>query len=813
MPLKRAIRSLVRDPWYVASIMAISVVAFTAAGLALALTAGILLRGLPYPDPSRLVAVSAGFRDDPPGHHHAVSIPDVSAWAAAIPEARFTAYSAYPGARIGRRSTEPAYGMALVQESFFDVIGTRPLIGGFTSDDFHEEQRVQPVIISYDLWQSRYQGAQSVLGVVEVFDLATGHGHRIAGVMPKGFVFPAFNIDVKLIRPFVVASAEDAALLRRALPFVVARLPDGVGIPSFRARIESAMAELAQGLPSRGIRPDEVSEKTWRDLGPFDRATVQPIGQFLKRPQRRLSGSLASAAGILFVVVGFTAAALSTARLMNREQDVRFRIALGASKWGAVEPVVWETVLCATVAMLCSSLLAVYLSRQLGELLPTNVVLFKSLGLDLQTKSGLVVLVPTYVAIASSIPVARVLALVRGEGQSVNKPRWAPGVMIAQIGVTLTVVIIGLLFLRSLWSVYSQDVAALPVEVAVFHVELQGPGSHARDGTVRVVRLEELLGRLAQMPRVRAVGVTGGFLLDRERSQAWSVIGEDGRWDVDLDVRAVTPGFFDVMRLRVVAGKLPAVDGGQNEVVVSESLARRAWQKGSALGQRLESPSGTFFEVVGVVEDVRWLAWDQEAPSVYGSYRLLGRGAAVSVVLRADGRIGEVVADALSLIDRSSPPVRVVRTESLDGLLRDSVRERRLYAWTFGGLAVGVLIVLGVGIAGTSAMLTIRRRREAAIRHAMGATRSIVVRELTSHHVRPLCIGLVVGIVSAAAIVNAADLRLHQLSEWDLWAWTGATVCVALIVVIAAVIPAMIVSRDSPAAALRGEQRANRLGA
>jgi putative ABC transport system permease protein len=240
-------------------------------------------------------------------------------------------------------------------------------------------------------------------------------------------------------------------------------------------------------------------------------------------------------------------------------------------------------------------------------------------------------------------------------------------------------------------------------------------------------------------------------------------------------------------------------------------VAANDWPNAPAIGQTL-TEAGTniqesrTFTVVGVVKDVHWFSWDQDAVSLYGPYALLvTRNTSPTFLIRTSADQARVTADALRVIHDIDPLLRPQRAATLDDLFVDSVRPRRFQAWLFGAFAAASLLVVGIGILGQLAMSTAQRTREVGIRMACGATRERIVVTLVREQLIPVIAGLAAGGIGAAWAVRYVRSYLYELTAFDSRIWG---VAIGLILVTAAVgtlIPALRASRIDPTQALRAE--------
>jgi ABC-type antimicrobial peptide transport system permease subunit len=186
--------------------------------------------------------------------------------------------------------------------------------------------------------------------------------------------------------------------------------------------------------------------------------------------------------------------------------------------------------------------------------------------------------------------------------------------------------------------------------------------------------------------------------------------------------------------------------------------------------------------------------------------KALGRGIAPTLVVQTTGGMtAQVLRDALRLVNAEGPTVRAIRATSLDDMMADSVRMRRLRSWLFGSFAVAALAIVGVGVLGLIAMTVARRTREIGVRMALGSTRSGVVRLVLSEQAISVGVGLVIGGAASWWLAKFAGAYLYRFTPYDPFIWMAAAVLVIAVVLAGALIPAVRAGRVDPVRALRAE--------
>lgn len=238
--IRLAVRSLRHAPWYAATIVAVVALSIALAATVFAVVDGLLFKPLPYADPDRLVRIEPRSGRAPETRSGSISPEDIDGWQSAMPDIPLSALRVESATGL-ERLNESALGLALVRPNLLETLGVRPLLGGFSADDLAPQRvprpALRPVLITYDLWRTRFDGDPAIVGrTVQPVD-PTAASIRVAGVLPRNFVVPAAR-PAQLMMPAPLRHAQswrDTVLL--------ARLPDGVTIEAFRGRIEAAMGQ------------------------------------------------------------------------------------------------------------------------------------------------------------------------------------------------------------------------------------------------------------------------------------------------------------------------------------------------------------------------------------------------------------------------------------------------------------------------------------------------------------------------------------------------------------------------------------------
>ena len=821
--LQFTFRSIKASPWYAAAIVGVTAVALALATTTFTIVDGVLFRPLPYPSAKALVSLEPDFLTvprpaPPPGlfqtRIYTASWVDLDNWRAAAPQVPITGFRAQPWLGLGADGSDSTAGVGLVQANFFDVVGVAPLFGGFNPQDFEPRTfearpKMQPVIINYDAWISRYEGAGSVLGREIILDRASGRGVRIVGVMPKGFSFPSALTDVTFLSPFVPDPARRFNPANREIAEVIARLPEGMTATRLSEQLASGVAATASAFPPQGQKPQGWSDNGWRRQGPYESVTISPLSKSISRQARPMFLAVFAAVVLLAIIAAFNVSSLMSARALERQQEIDVRRALGAAPWAVAKLWIVEAFSLVALGGAVGALAVPLLVGTMLQLLPDEVTLLKPPQLDWRVFGFVILTLTVIVLLVAVAPIRRSLSHGGGQNRGASERVRTPGRLIvigSQVGVAFVLTVVGACLVGSLMTVYAKEQPIQTTGVLTVGVMFQGPGSGGLSPE-RARREQLVRARLAQLPGVIAVGASGAQVLVGGGALPEFQAPAGAKTLDNQDMWAVTEGLYDVLSPQVVAGRLQTNDELRTNaplIVVSERVAQSYWPGRSALGQTLTHwPSKAAFTVIGVVKDVRWLAWDMESPIIYAPYGSTARYSWLTYFLRTNANTGRLAQDAVAAIEEVDRLAVPRRTGTLDEVFRESVSARRFQSWLFGSFAAAALIVVGVGIFGLLAMSTARRTKEVGIRCALGATPNSVVGLIVREQSMAVTAGLVLGGAVAAWAVGFVKSYLYEITVTDPRIWMSAIALILATALLGALVPALRASRIDPLKALR----------
>jgi predicted permease len=406
-------------------------------------------------------------------------------------------------------------------------------------------------------------------------------------------------------------------------------------------------------------------------------------------------------------------------------------------------------------------------------------------------------------------------------GSSGARDRLRSGLVVGEIALALVLLTGAGLLIRSAVALNAVDPGFDPRGVVVGRVSLPAAGYPTADASRQA--FERIAQGLAVAPGITAAGLVSSAPFEGGGSNGLIPEGRPLRMEsaIDADLRLVTPGYARTMGLRLRAGRFLTEEdrhGGALVMVVNETLAREAWPGQDPIGKRVacceSAPDGSpnWKTVVGVVADVRAHGVGRDAPSEFylpmaqapeAAWRWLDRSMTLAVRSSAGpGAVAPVLRDAVAAVDRSLP---VYDIATMDGRRNDSLASTRFSTMllaVFGGLA---LLLAAVGVYGVISYGVTQRSQELGIRVALGAGRGRVVRLVVGQAATLTAVGLALGLAGAVVLSRLMGGLLFEVSPTDPPTLGAGIAVLAVVALVAALIPAYRASRSDPALALRAD--------
>ena len=783
----------------------------------------VLLKPLPVSEPERLASVYSKVPDGVMSHEP-MSFPDYEDLRDGNKSfIDLAAFALVPLALETEETSELVFGEA-VTGNYFGTLGVPLAMGRSFAVEEDLPGGSNPVaVLSHSAWQGRFGGDPAIIGATIRLN---GHPYTVIGVAPAEFLglikgmCPELWIPMRTAMALGVTSALSSSSATpgvdrfadrgRHWHWAVGRLRPGADFEQASAEAQALGAQLAAEYP------DSNQERSFA-LVPTNRVRILPgVDAALYGASFVLMGIVA----LVLLIASGNIANMLLARAVFRRKEIATRLALGASRGAIVRQLLVESSVLSLLGGALGLALAVGSNLAVASFrLPLPIEFALDLSLDahvflftlaVSTLTAMAFgLAPAFEATRTNLSEA-LLAESRGAAGALSKRRLRSALVVAQVALSMMLLICAGLSLRSMWNAHRIDPGFDPSSVvaARFTPTLQGYTPDQAEEFYR--QLEGRVGAVAGMHSVAfADRVPLSFEINIEQA-----IGEDregvptDEWP-SVDASAVGPGYFETMRIPLLRGRgfTERDDAGTTPVVVvNQTLAERFWPDDEAIGKRLriEGTEG-YYEVVGVARDGKYRTLGEEALPFL--YRALTQKPAGSRMLLArttgdpSAALAAVRTEARGLDER----IAIAGLDTLEATISGSLLLPRMGAVVFGLFGLIGLLLATVGIYGVIAYSVSQRTREIGIRMAMGAESHNILRLVVRDGLRLTLAGTVLGVAGAAAGTRALSAVLYGISATDALTFIAVPVFLVLVALAASFIPAWRASRLDPVGALHRE--------
>ena len=701
-------------------------------------------------------------------------------------------------------------GSEWVTTNYFDVLEVRPILGrAFEAPDNAGTGGRSVALVSEGLWASRFGRDPGIVGrrflvdgepfeIVGVVPASYGHAHNI-GWGPS----PEIWLPVATLASF---SPESKAILRDRAADVLqlfGRLSDGASARQAQAELETIVTTLSREPGGRAGVGVEVVPAGEAKFYPGHRRT---FGRQL---------ALIGLAGALVLLLACSNLAnLLLERTTRRQRELALRASLGAGRARLVRQLLTESLVLVVPGFLVSLFVAYVLLRLLS-IFPTALGVPLAPDLRLTGRVVLLCLLTSAGAVIafSLVPVLRATRLhLRASASSYDaaapspmRPTLTHALVAAQVALSAVLLTSALLMVRAIAAVDDGDLGLRTDRL----ISLSTNRSGGPRGALERLPDGVLDPQRWAVPGIEAIAVASDRLLGGVRATGQVTDRDVPRAEpIACDVRWVTPGFFDVLGIPVLQGQMFdfADRGDVPAVVVNQALADRLWNGQRPLGRLIEgAQNNTPMEVVGVVADARYVTpWDPQRPTVYRRISTTHR-LAREILLRTSVPPHTILQPVERALRAMSPELRLSGLRAGADHVRFATRPERLTSQLVAVFAVIALVVASIGLYSAMAWFVERRRREIAIRMAVGGSPVTIARRIVVRAAFVAAVGAVVGLGGALAFAPRLAVVTRAASPYDAVAFMGAAVTLALVCFVAAALPAARAARVEPAGVLKSE--------
>jgi len=770
---------------------------------------GVLLKPLPYTDSNRLVLI----RQSAPAIGRAdtsVSIKEFFTYRDQLAQ-DFEGLVEFHQMNFDllKRGEPDRVNTGVVSPRFFDVLGIKPLFGrSFVAED-DKPGAAAVLILSYSYWQKKFGGDRNIIG--QVFEM-NDRPHTVVGVLPNVPHYPQENDVYMPTSACPFRAAAETRINQNARVFA--------GLNVFgKLRPEVSRERAASNVELLCHRFTAEDKNAYRPGSGFT-ATVLGVREEMTRNARPMLLILLGTTGLVLLIACANVANLTLARLLRRDRELAVRSALGAGRGRLVRQLLTESTILSVAggvfgllfASWTTGMLTTFVGRftpRTGEVAIDIRVLLFTIAVSMIT--GL--LFGTLPALASRVDlVAAMKQGSKGAGESAGRRRLQSALIVAQVAVSVVLLVGAGLLLASFYRLQSVDPGYQADRVMT--AELFTNFSRYPNAETQKRFYLPLIERLQTQPGVISVAVTNAVPLRASRPFPAPFQIEGRTEDIPekrptADARIVSADFFKTLGVPTVAGRT-FTEGDAEEtlpVAVVNKAMTRYWDKGDPLGSRISLDGGASWQtVVGVVGDVKQFGLDKDiVAQVYTPLRQMTTGLGGLAMVRASGdeaTLARMIRDAAWAIDPNMP-VQNVRT--LDEIRDRYLATPKLTAMLLTIFAALALLVTMAGVTGVIATSVSERTQEFGVRMALGASRNTVLQMVIGQGLRLVAIGLLVGVVASIVATRVLTAYLFDTKPGD--PTTFAFVCAAFVIagVVACFGPAWRATTVDPMLALRSE--------
>ncbi len=760
----------------------------------------VLLRPLPFKEPDRLVMIRE--MKLPQFPEFSVSPGNFLDW-----KRQNTVFERLVSLRgasfnlIGAGDPEQVMGLR-VTDGFFAMLGAQPQIGRVFLPEEDQPGRANVALLSHGLWQRRFGGDPKILNQTITLN---GQSYTVIGVMPATFRFGG-NPDLWTPSAF---TAQEAQSHGSHYISVVGQLRPGATVDQARAEMIAIAGRLAAQYPG--------TNTGWS-------VKLMPLLEFIVRDIKPALLVLLVAVAFVLLIACANVANLLLARANERQKEIAVRAALGAGRARIVRQLLTESVLLSAAGGAAGLLLAKLGEYLLLKLAPEDLPRMSDVSLDgralaftaaITLLTGLVFgLVPS---LQSSRPNLNETLKDAGRGSTEGGRRQLvrSALVTLEVASALALLVGAGLLIKSFWRLQKVAPGFNPDNALTLSVTL--PRSKYPEENQRVAFFRQLLEKVSALPGVQAAGASHSMPLGGDYVLAFKIQGRPplppGAGQ-STNFYSVSADYFKTMGIPLLRGRLLTERDAKDSphvAVINETMAKNLFPDENPVGKRItfdtgdDNPNPDWYEIVGVVGDVKQYGLDQATPlQTYEPYtqQTFSYMTLVARTTGAPANLTAAIRNAVLQIDKEQP-IADVRT--LDRILSTSIAQQRFSMLLLGVFAAVAMLLAAVGIYGVLSYSVTQRIHEIGIRMALGAGRHDVLRLLIGHGMLLTLIGVAAGLAAAFALTRLMSTLLFDVSATDPITFGLIALLLVTVALLACWIPARRATKVDPLVALRRE--------
>jgi putative ABC transport system permease protein len=812
--IRYALRTMLRSPAFAATAALTLGIGIGANTAIFSVVYSALLRPLPYREPGKLFHLGESrIQADNSTDGAQVSYPDYLDWKRTAKSVQpFAAYSGDAFTLAGNGEPKNIFA-AQVTPSFFATLGVKPALGRNFLEDEMQSDGPHVAILTNAFWHSEFGGDADIIGRVIHLD---GKPVTVVGVLPRDFEFaPARSAPL-----WVPIHQTGDLITRRSLHwlFVLGRLAPGFSPEQARAEMQGVNAQLTQEYPKENASIFFVME---------------PLNQQIVGKVRPILLILLGAVGFVLLITCANVANLLMTRSIGRRKEFAVRSAIGASRASLLSQLLTESLLLAFAGAGVGLVGAQWGVNLLVAAIPESQLrampYLRNAGINfpvLLFLCAVTVLTGILFGLAPGLDASRtslndVLKDETRGGTSTGHARLRNTLVIAEISISLVLLVGAGLLLKSLHVLLGQDPGFNVHNVLTFYVNLPDSAYPSEKTppyySAAAVRFDhEFTARLRGLPGVVEVGQTSAIPISGGNGTIRFVV--EGRpvklgQENECQIVTVSTGYFPTLKIPLGDGRFfTANDTKDTEgvVVVSRAFAKAYMPGENPVGKRIRftySARNPFLRIVGVAADTASIDIAAPPPAIIYTPNDQGPSTFLGYLVRTGGEPSAFVGAARAALQEIDPQLPLIQPQSLEEVAAQSpsVFLRRYPSYLIGCFAALAVILAVVGLYGLIAHMVLQRTREIGIRVALGAQRPDILRMVLRQGIRATLAGVAIGVLAGLALTRLLSSLLYGVTPRDWLTFSGVTILLLVVALAACAIPARRAMRVDPIVALRYE--------
>jgi putative ABC transport system permease protein len=756
----------------------------------------VLLRSLPYHNAKQMIVLSTTTSS---GDRGGLSVPEAQDYQTGMRSLEdLTAFQSQSVNVTGGERPDRVRG-AFVSANFFKVFNLSPIIGRTFAEGEDRQGGEKLAVVNEKMWQERLNSDRNLEAKKLILN---GEPYSVIGVVSSSFKEP-LDPDVEVWMPVPNYPGNSGTREWRQL-FAIGHLRSGVSLSQALAEAGTIASKLAQAYPKE-------------NAGRF--AKLEYFRDLLVSGVRPMLWLLFAAVGVILLIACANLANLLLARGLSRQKEIAVRAALGASRWRLIRQLLTETTLISLVGGAAGLLLAYWGLYALLRL-PQNFVNTKDATLDARV---------LLFALAISVITGWLFGLVpalqlvrpdlqsflkegaRGSGEGTRWHRLRGAFVVAQVALSLLLLVSAGLLIRSFDKILKVDVGFRPERL--LSLEYRLPRTKYKDPAVQSNFHRRVIEQIQQVPGVQSVSLVRGLPFSGNGATLPIVLPDRETppkgMEPEVMVNTATANYFETVGIPFIKGRLFGDQDQANTqpvLIINQTMARRFWPNQDPLGRQIKSAEdGTTGTVVGVVGDAKhyWLE-EESKPQMYAAYSQQP-GLFATVVIRTTVEplsLSESIRQAIWKVDADQPMWKI---RTVEFLVNRSTADRKFLMALMGIFATLALVLTMIGLYGVVSYLVNQRTQEIGIRMALGAQMRDIMRMVLKQGMVLVLTGVALGLGAAWLLTRLMSRLLYQVSATDPLTFAAIALLLTTVALLACYIPARRATKVDPLVALRYE--------